>query len=316
MRTRRILWVAVLVGAAVVAAGSLMAGGPSPSSSEGRDKPADDLSRPTACYVTLKSVKVPADEMGRVKEFKVQEGQEVYENALLATLDDRQAQVARKAAYYKAQAAEKDAASDVGVRFARKALDLAELEWEQAVETRKLNPGAVTLFELRRYRFEVEKASLSVEQEEHKLGLAAITADVRRAELESAELDIRRREIRSPCVGRVEKRYCEAGEWVKPGDPVLQVLKTDVAEVQGRMDATRLAPADVEGRPVTVTVEVPRGGRIVQETFNGTVTSAGYTIEPGGKSVVKAEVKNRKNAGHWILRDGMKAEMKIDLSRP
>jgi multidrug resistance efflux pump len=315
MHPRRLLWVALLVGTAGIAAGSLVAGDPSPWSSEGKDKLEADPSRPTACYVTLKSVKVPAEEAGRLKEFKVREGQEVYEKTLLAMLDDSQAQAAKKAANYKLQAAEKDAASDVAVRYSKKGLDLANIEYQQGKETRDYDQRAVTLYELRRLWFKVEEAKLSIEQEEHKLALAALTADVRRAELESADLDVRRREIRSPCVGRVEKRYCEAGEWLKPGDPVLQILKTDVAEVQGRMDATRLAPADVEGRPVTVTVDVPRGGKIVKETFTGTVTSAGYTIEAGGKSVIKAEVKNRKNGGHWILRDGIKADMVIDLKR-
>jgi multidrug resistance efflux pump len=301
------------VGAAGIAAGTLIAGAPSAWSGEGKDKPEPDV---TACYVTLKTIEVSAQEPGQIKEFKVQEGQEVYEKALLAMLDDSQAQVARKAAYYKLQAAEKDAANDVAVRYSDKALDLARLELEQNLETWKLNPGAVTVFEIRRSRFEVQKAILSIEQEQHKLVLAAITADARRAELEAAELDVRRREIRSSCVGRVEKRHREAGEWVKPGDPILQILKTDVVEVQGSMDATRLAPADVEGRPVTVIVEVPRGRQIVKETFDGTVIFAGYKIDSLRKSVVKAEVKNRKNDGHWILRDGMKAEMVIDLKRP
>ncbi len=316
MRTRRILWVAVLVGAAGVAAGSLIAGDPSASSDEGKDKPARDPSWPTACYVKLKTIEVSAQEPGQIKEFKVQEGQEVYDKTLLAMLDDSQAQMAKKAAFHKLQAAEKDAASDVAVRYSQKGFDLAEIEYKQGKETRDYDQRAVTLYEIRRLWFKVEEAKLSIEQEEHKLALAAITADVRRAELEAAEVDIRRREIRSSCVGRVEKRHREAGEWVKPGDPILQILKTDVVEVQGSMDATRLAPADVEGRPVTVIVEVPRGRQIVKETFDGTVIFAGYTIDSLRKSVVKAEVKNRKNNGHWILRDGMKAEMQIDLNRP
>jgi len=313
MRTRRVLWVAVLVGAVGIAAGSLIAGAPSAWSGEGKDKPEPDV---TACYVTLKTIEVSAQEPGQIKEFKVQEGQEVYEKTLLAMLDDGQAQMAKKAAFSKLQAAEKDAASDVAVRYSRKGLDLAEIEYKQGKETRDYDQRAVTLYEIRRLWFKVQEAKLSIEQEEHKLALAAITADVRRAELEAAELDVRRREIRSTCVGRVEKRHREAGEWVKPGDPVLQILRTDVVEVQGRMDATRLAPADVEGRPVTVIVEVPRGRQITKETFDGTVIFAGYKIETGGRSVVKAEVKNRKNNGHWILRDGMKAEMQIDLKRP
>ena len=109
----------------------------------------------------------------------------------------------------------------------------------------------------------------------------------------------------------MEKRYREVGEWLKPGDPVLQILKTNVVYVQGYMDARRLAPRDVEGRAVTVTVPVPRGDVV----FDGTVVFASFKIDSRGRSLVKAEVKNRRNNDHWILRDGMDAVMKIDLKR-
>ena len=71
------------------------------------------------------------------------------------------------------------------------------------------------------------------------------------------------------------------------------------------MDAIRLTPADVEGRPVRVTVEsrAPAESR-GDDRFDGTVIFAGYQeVETGGKVLVKAEVENRRRSnGHWILR--------------
>ncbi len=157
----------------------------------------------------------------------------------------------------------------------------------------------------------MEEQALAIEEAQHKLSVAKTTAEERRAELDAADLEIRRREVRSPCSGRIERRHRETGEWVKPGDPVFQILQTDPVVVQGNMDAVRLTPADVVGRPVRVTVTIK--GRT--EVFEGTITFAGFKVDPTGRSIVKAEVRNRKQDGQWILRDGVEASMVIDLKK-
>ena len=58
----------------------------------------------------MQTIEISAEEAGRIKEFKVQEGQEVSEKTLLALIDDSQSQMAKKIAFYKLKAAEKDAA--------------------------------------------------------------------------------------------------------------------------------------------------------------------------------------------------------------
>jgi multidrug resistance efflux pump len=278
---------------------------------ETKPKPDDDPSQPKDCFVTMQTTEIPAEESGRIKEFKVQEGQEVSEKTLLALIDDSQSQMAKRIAFYKLKAAEKDAENDVSVRYATKGKEIAEIEWQQGKDTNRLYKGAVTEFEIRRLEFKVQEQTLGIEEAQHKLGVARVTADEKRAELDATDLDIRRREIRSPCFGRVEKRHREVGEWVKPGDPVLQILQTDLVDVQGNMDASRLNAADVEGRPVRVTVSVK--GR--PEVFEGKVVFAALKVDPSGRSVVKAKVKNRKLNGQWLLCDGVEAHMVMDLNR-
>jgi len=311
MRAVRTLAVLVLLGAVGIALGRvavpLLPAAPADASA----RPEDDPSRPSNCLVTLKTTPLSSQEMGSIKEFKVEEGQEVSERALLALIDDSQAKAAQKVARYRLDAAKEDAGNDVSVRYARKGLQVAKEDEAQGLAVQRTRTGAITTYELNHLRFKVEEAELGIEEAQHKLDIAVITRDVRGAELEAADLDVKRREIRSPCNGRLEKRHKVVGEWVKPGDLVLEILETEVAYVQGYMDARRLTPADVEGRPVTVTVPVPRG----QVVFNGTVVFASFKIDSRGLSLLKAEVKNRKNNDHWILRDGMDAAMVIDLKR-
>jgi multidrug resistance efflux pump len=311
MRAVRTFAVLVVLGAVGLALGRAAVPVLPAAPADPPAKADDDPSRPSNCLVTVKSIDVPSQEAGQIKEFKVEEGQEVSERTLLAMIDESQAKMAQKVAKSKLAAAEEDAGNDVSVRYARKGLQIADVDYQQDLEVEKTKTGAITDYQIRHDFFKVEEAKLGIEEAEHKRGVAVLMADVRRAELEAADLDVRRREIRSPCNGRVEKRYREVGEWLRPGDPVLQILKTDVVYVQGYMDASRLTPADVEGRPVTVTVPVPRG----EVVFDGTVVFASFKIDSRRRSLVKAEVKNRKNNDHWILRDGMDAAMVIDLKR-
>ena len=261
----------------------------------------------------MKSREISAQQPGPIKEFKVEEGQEVPEKTLLALIDDSQAQMSKKIASWKLKAAEEDARNEVSVKYAEKGKEIAELEYQMNLDTNKVHPGTVSRLEVKKSEFKVQEQTLAIEEAWHKLTVAKVTADERRAELEAADLEIRRHEIRSPCFGRIEKRNKEVGEWVKPGDPVLQILPIDPVYVEGHMDAQQLTPADVEGRPVRVTVLVKKRPEVL-EVFEGTVVFAELKIV-SGRSVVKAEVRNRKQNGQWILRDGMEASMVMDLRR-
>ncbi|MGQ9575612.1 MAG: HlyD family secretion protein [Thermoguttaceae bacterium] len=305
--SRLILYAGLAAGIGTLSAGAILAGLPG-SSGQSAGKPANDPCRPEHCVITAVSVEVPAQEAGLLKQILVREGQEVNEGDLLAQIDDTQAKAAKEVADYRLKAAEKEAGNDVSVRYAQAGFMVAETEYQQILDTLKRFERAVTAFERNRAWFKREEGRLGVEDAQHKLAIAAISKDVRAAEARAAAEDVQRRKIKSPTKGRVEKRHREPGEWVKPGDPVVQILRLDKVRVEGFMDATRLSPADVENRPVSVSVRVP-GGQI--EQFTGRVVFASYHINTKGQSVVRAEVENRNHAGQWILRPGMEAEMVI-----
>jgi len=66
----------------------------------------------------------------------------------------------------------------------------------------------------------------------------------------------------------------------------------------------------VAGRPVTV--EVPlAGGRSTR--FQGQVVFISPIVQAGNKYRVRAEVANRSENGHPILRPGMSATMNVNL---
>jgi multidrug efflux pump subunit AcrA (membrane-fusion protein) len=91
---------------------------------------------------------------------------------------------------------------------------------------------------------------------------------------------------------------------------VLQVVRIDRLRVEGFLSAGEYAPESVAGRPVTVEVSLA-GGRIAR--FTGQVVFVSPIVQAGNKYRVRAEVANRSESGHPILRPGMTATMNVQL---
>src|SRR5262249_14164759 len=116
--------------------------------------------------------------------------------------------------------------------------------------------------------------------------------------------------IIAPIEGVVQKIYAHMGEWVKPGDTVVRIIRMDRLRVEGYLDKDKLSPVDVADRPVSVQV-VLANGRKVQ--FPGKIVFVDPEIQGDHDYEVRAEVENRKENGHWLLRPGLPATMTIQL---
>lgn len=270
------------------------------------------------CLVTMiDDVEIPADlpstEGGRLIQIAVREGQQVEAGQVLARIDDQEALMRKKVAEAQLQAAQREASNTVSVDYATAAAGVAEQEYLQAEEACAKHPNSVTIAERRRLLLAHRQAKLQIEQSQHELKIAADRVAVRRAELERAEMDVDRRHVKAPIAGVVVKRHVHEGEWLRPGDPILRVVRMDPLRVEGFIDATRYSPADVDGRDVRITVDLP-GGR--QVSLKGHVAFASPIIEAGPRFLVRAEIDNRPdNRGHWQLRPGLVVDMTIDLAQ-
>ncbi|NLX96653.1 MAG: HlyD family efflux transporter periplasmic adaptor subunit [Rhodopirellula sp.] len=261
------------------------------------------------CLVTLiDEAEVPAQEAGVLIELNASEGQQVAKGDLLARIDDRQSQKLEEIAKYKLDVAHQEAGNDVNVRYATKTWEVAKAEYQQALETNKKHANTIPAIELRRYALKVDEAALQTEQAEHDLKIAAVSVSVRQGELDAAKLDVERRQITAPLDGIVVKRHLHDGEWVRPGDPVLHMVRMDRLRIEAFLDATQISPGEVAGKPVTVTVSLAHGRT---EPFPGKVVFVSPSVEAGPRFLVKAEVINRKENDHWLLRPGQNARMAI-----
>jgi len=292
------------------------------------------------CRITLiEDVDVPAQEAGVLRNLKtlvpdaagnlvpqeVREGMEVSANQVLGQIDDRMEAKLKKVSEYKLQVAEKQAENDINVRYAKAATDVAAAEIEQAKEANLMTPGTVARAELRRMALAHEQARLQIEQSVHELEVDKVSVLVRKAEDEVADLQLERRRIIAPLDGIVVERYVNVGEWVKPGDPVLRIIRIDRMRVEGFVDASQVRRPEIEGQEVNVRFSTgrrgPKSAGAIEEPIKGRVVFASPIVE-AGRFLVQAEVDNvwvpdpaLPKGGYWLLQSGLTVDMDIVLNR-
>ena len=140
--------------------------------------------------------------------------------------------------------------------------------------------------------------------------IAVLQAKVSEANLAAAKEHIVRREIKAPWAGAVANVIRHTGDWVQPGDPVLRLVRMDKLRVKSRLSVANHAPHHVIGQPVSVVVNLARGQ---SATFQGKVIGVSPLVQTDDTFLVWAEVENRKENGYWLLRDGMRAVMTIQM---
>lgn len=268
--------------------------------------------RLTHCLVSLiEDVQVPAREAGALVHVAVQEGAYVTQGQLLARIDDEQPQLDKLAAELSRDAALAKAQDDIEVRYSEAAFAVAAAELERALAIERKSPGGVTQQEIQKLQLAKHRDELQIERSKLEMRVAKMNADVQEAAVKSSLGAVARRQIVSPLDGVVVTLFHDKGEWVAAGESVLQVVRIDRLRVEGFLNANEIGPDEVAGRPVAVEVELA-GGRTAR--LAGNVVYVSPLVQAGNKQRVRAEVENRAENGHPLLRPGMTAMMTIQIS--
>lgn len=196
--------------------------------------------------------------------------------------------------------AEREAANDIEIRFARKAAELAQIRYERMREANRALSGTVTELELREARLAAEKALLQLEQAEHQFQMAALR-------YREQQETFRTYQITAPFNGFVRLTHKLPGEVVREGEVVLEMVNTERLRVEGFIEARHSRNVQ-PGTRVQVHLESAAAGTEGRLTFEGQITFVDVKVEPVSQRVrVWAEVMNRQQR----LRDGLLATMRI-----
>ncbi|HYO25302.1 MAG TPA: HlyD family efflux transporter periplasmic adaptor subunit, partial [Lacipirellulaceae bacterium] len=235
----------------------------------------------------------------------------------IATIDDRHAQAAVDVARIGFQAADERAKDEIEKVFARLSAEVAQKDYQMSLQANASGMKVVSEIELEKKRLDWNRARLQIEKAEKDRVLARLEANVKQAELDAAEIAMDRRTITAPFDGEVQLVLLHDSEWVNPGDPILRLVQFDVMYVEGYVRADRFDPAELQGRPVTVTVKQARNRQVAipghVRWVNQTVVD---TTEGYAEYLVQAEVKNTREGEFWLVRPGIRAAMTIHVNLP
>jgi len=273
---------------------------------------AADVPLPNCLVALIEEVQVPAQEAGVLTDLLVVEGQQVAKGEMLAQVDDTHTRMQLEVAKLKLQVSQEEAENDTNVQYAIAASKVAKSEYQRAIDANKDIAGSVPHAEIDRLLLTYRRTLWEIEQASVNKRIAALESAVSQAEVRAADENIKRRQITSPLDGVIVDTYRHAGEWVKPGDPVMHIMRVNELKIDGFVKLSQYMPGDVYGKPVTVRVEL--ANRRV-ETFKGKVVFVNPMVRAGNEYQVRAQVENRRDAKSnlWLLGPGMAASMTIHV---
>ncbi|MFH1300273.1 MAG: HlyD family efflux transporter periplasmic adaptor subunit [Planctomycetota bacterium] len=264
-----------------------------------------DLRIDSVLVSLIEQVEVPAREVGQLDKMLVQEGATVQKGEILAQIEDGEAVLLQQQAKLEYEMAKLKAENDINIRFARKAHEVATAELLRAEDSIKKYPKSISKTELDRLKLTAEKAELEIEQATEEAKTSQLEASLKRNAQEIAALAVQRRKVVAPISGMVVQIMTKDGEWVRPGDTVLRILKLDRLRAEGLVNASRLQEQDLKGRPVTLVVNP---GTKQEIEFPGKISFVSPEINPvNNQTRVWAEIENPE----LKLKPGMRASLII-----
>jgi multidrug efflux pump subunit AcrA (membrane-fusion protein) len=255
-------------------------------------------------------IKLPAKEPGVLVQLAVKEGTQVKAGQVIGKIDDSEPQMKKMAALADYKGAYNRYIDDVEIRYAQAQAAVAKVKYEKLLETNKQAIKSVPEVELNEAKLEWDHFKLAIEKSIHDKELAKFEAMTKQAEFDAAELAIKRRTIVAPFDGVVEEIKRKQEEWVQPGDTILTLLRLDTMHVDGAIEQSQYDPNEIQGCDVAMEVKLARDRKT---TVRGKIVKVSNLVRSDGVYNVRAEVANVQEHGVWIIRDGLPAELTIQL---
>ncbi|QDU98987.1 efflux RND transporter periplasmic adaptor subunit [Lignipirellula cremea] len=261
------------------------------------------------CIVSLKEqVLVPARQAGVLTSLTVREGSRTVAGESIAQVDDAEQTLEQDLALVQQSEYAEKAASDIDIRYAKAAEEVALAELQAALDVNQRVGGTLPQSEVRRFELAARKAKLLVERSESEKRLAGLALRGQNVTVNLARKNVSRCQVVSSISGEVIALKKQEGEWVNLGDPIAHVVRLDTLRVEGFVTAASHDPIEIVNQPVVATVKLAHGR---QAQFAGRIVFVRPVVQGGGQFLVCAEVANRTQDGHWLLRPGMLTDMTI-----
>jgi len=256
---------------------------------------------------------VAAEEQGLLLSVSVRDGEQVTEGQVVAQIDKKLLELQLEVSKKELEAAQERAKDRSSIDFAISGAQVKASQYRRLEKVNQSHPGTIADTDLELAYLEWNQFDKQIVQAKANLRIADSDAKVKEAALQASEEHIRRCDVKAPWTGVVEKVQLHRGDWVRPGDAILTLVRMDRLRVSCPVKMSEYLPEQLANAPVTVTVKLA-GDRSFQ--FTGKVTGFSAKARAIGQSLeydVWAEVENRQQNGFWLLRPQMRVNVSMEL---
>jgi RND family efflux transporter MFP subunit len=251
--------------------------GPPVTVAEAETAPIVEIVRVSGTVTSPQSAVLSPSIAGLVETVQVDAGDRVDSGDIIVTLDRELEDLALARAT--AEAAQAQAALD----DARRRLNEAE----------RVGPTqAIAESEIKTLRAEVAR------------GIAAL--DAANAAMRQQQAVVRRLSVRAPFAGVISQRITEVGEWVNPGDGLLELVATDRLRFDFRVPQSRYAQLDRD-TPVGIVVDA-----IPDQAFAGRIQAIVPVKDPGARTFLLRVVAASEDVPQVTPGMSAQAALRID----
>lgn len=230
---------------------------------------------------------------GKVRQVRVEEGDEVEAGDVLLVLDTRDLAIAVR------QSEGQVALAKANLQAARVQRDTLEKDFRRFQELEKSR--SVSAGDLEKLEAQFKAAQAQVELAEAQVKVAEAALALARSQLQDAV-------VRAPIGGVVVKRGVDVGQETAPGsaNPLVTLAAIDPVRLEGSV------PEYLLGRLTPGMEVMARFDSIPDETFSGKITLIGPSVDAISRQVrVRVEMENPKSNGKRRLILGMSGTLEI-----
>lgn len=204
----------------------------------------------------------------------------------------------------------KEAEKMIEKEYAQATLNVAKISVEKNKKMNERMPGAIPEMQMLEDELKLIQAEKQLEKTDYELDVKATQVDVRKAELAAANTLVDERKFLSPITGDVVEVIAHEGERTREGDKILRIIRLDVLQINGYINASQYTPEMIAGKRVTVEATLVDGSK---KQFAGKVVFASPEVQHGNVFEFHVEVQNQRANGNWLLRPGTSVDMLIHL---
>ncbi len=214
-----------------------------------------------AILKTIKTTALAAQVSGVVKDLAVKEGTRVIAGEEIGKVNDLAIRIQAEKAKTSLEIAKRKQVSDIDKRLAEKHQAVAKNEYERALAANAKVVDVYPKNEVDRLKLVYDRTTLELERAIHQQELLNFDVSLADLEVKQSQELLDRHRILSPTSGIIVSLERKPGEWVDPGDPIVNIVEIDPLRIEGFLTADN-APSDLVGAKAQVEVEV--SGKVIQ----------------------------------------------------